>query len=259
MAGMLYREWVLNKKNLLLVFVSEIIVSFIMMFLPIIFLDDTAPFLKEAENGEIAEVVYDELLQPLTAVTSAFVYVILFLITGATANVFEEDESKKWAFFITSTPETHVGQIREKYIFTLLMYVAVYLWCNITAYFTAVFNGTASILLAFVMFCVMLIAHAIEFPFLVRFGSKAGAQLKTTLLIAVMVVAFEYIFFGDLSIFGSPEAIADFIVKLSDSGALSDITLVLMAILPYFAVGLYYLSYKISCKLYLKGAEEYER
>lgn len=258
MAGMLYREWVLNRKNLVWVFVIEILVSLI-IFVPVIFLDDTAPFLKEAENGEIAEVVYDDVLQPLTAVTSATVYVILFLITGGTANFFEEDESKKWAYFITSTPETHVGQIKEKYIFTLLMYVAVYLWCNITAYFCAAFNGAASILLAFVMFCVMLIAHAIEFPFMVRFGSKAGAQLKTTLLIAVMVAAFEYIFFGDLSIFGSPQAIADFIVRLTDSGAMSDIALVLMAILPYFAAGAYYLSYKISCKLYLKGAEEFER
>ncbi|MCM1328770.1 MAG: ABC-2 transporter permease [Ruminococcus sp.] len=257
MAGMLYREWVLNRKNLVWVFAIEILVSSI-IFLPIIFLDDATVFI-DGSDGNIAETATSEFLPVLTTLLSAVVYVILFLITGGTANFFEEDESKKWAYFITSTPETQAGQIKEKYIFTLLMYVALYVWCTVLADICAVFGGSAFIMLAFVMFCVMLIAHAIEFPFMVRFGSKAGAQLKTTLLIAVTVAAFEYIFFGDLSIFGSPQAIADFIVRLSDSGAMSDIALVLMAILPYFAVGAYYLSYKISCKLYLKGSEEFER
>ena len=78
-------------------------------------------------------------------------------------------------------------------------------------------------------------------------------------MLLVMVIAFEYIFFGDLSIFGSPEKILELFEKLSDTSLMTDISLVLLAVFPYFAVGLYYLSYKLSCKLYLKGAEEYER
>ncbi len=241
MAGLLYREFILNKKNLLMIAGGEVLVSFI-MFIPFIFKDGYA----ETEF--------------ITALLSVFAFIMMFLILGMlTANFFEADETKKWAYFITSTPITGVGQIKEKYLFTLLLYIALFIWCYFLEVLSAVLGGTTLSIVAFEMLCIMLVTNAVEFPFLVRFGSKTGGHVKTAFFMVIMIIAFEYLFFGDLTIFGSPEKIYEFFLKLSDSGAMSDITLVLMAIFPYFAVGLYYLSYKISCKLYLKGAEEYDR
>ncbi|MDE6709717.1 MAG: ABC-2 transporter permease [Oscillospiraceae bacterium] len=243
MAGLLYRELVLNKKNLLGMALGEMAVT-LLMFMPLIFEDE------------------DIGLEPsvITALLSVFVFIVGFLVLGMmTAAIFEVDESKKWAYFITSTPLTDVSQIKEKYLFTLLLYVALFIWCYFLAVLSAALGGSANVMIAFMMMCIMLLTNAIEFPFIVRFGSKAGSHIKTAVMLIVMVIAFEYIFFGDLSIFGSFDKFWAFFERLSDTTLMSDIAIVLLAVFPYIAVGLYYLSYKISCKLYLKGAEEYER
>ena len=241
MAGLLYRDLVLNKKNLLTMALGEIGLS-LLIFTPIIFDGVTS-------DTEI-----------ITSLLSVFVFIMLFLVLGImTASIFEADESKKWAYFITSTPLTDVSQIKEKYLFTLLLYIALFVWCYFLSALSAVMGGSANVLIAFLMMCIMLAANAIEFPFLVRFGSKAGSHIKTAVMLLAMIIAFEYIFFGDLSIFGSPDKIFEFFERFSDTSLMSDISLVLLAVFPYFSAGLYFLSYKLSCKLYLKGAEEYER
>lgn len=241
MAGLLYREIVLNKKNLLGMAGGLTVMSLI-MFMPFI-----------VEDGFMDT-------ETLTALLSVFVFFMLFLVLGLmTASIFEADESKKWAYFITSTPLTDVSQIKEKYLFTLLLYIALFIWCYFLAVLSAALGGAANAMVAFVMLCVMITANAIEFPFLVRFGSKAGSYVKTSIIMLLMLIAFEYIFFGDLSIFGGPEKIYELFEKLSDTSLMSDISLVLLAVFPYISAGLYFLSYKLSCKLYLKGAEEYER
>ncbi|MDE7302243.1 MAG: ABC-2 transporter permease [Oscillospiraceae bacterium] len=241
MAGLLYRDLVLNKKNLLIMALGEIAISFLMV----------APILFDGVTSET---------EIITSLLSVFVFIMLFLTLGVmTASIFEADESKKWAYFITSTPLTDVSQIKEKYLFTLLLYIALFVWCYFFAVISAVMGGSANVLIAFLMMCIMIAANAIEFPFLVRFGSKAGSHIKTAVMLLAMIIAFEYIFFGDLSIFGSPDKIFEFFEKFSDTSLMSDITLTVLAVFPYFSAGLYFLSYKLSCKLYLKGAEEYER
>lgn len=241
MAGLLYREFVLNKKNLLCIAAGLAVTSLIMF----------APFIVKGDFMET---------KILTDLLSVFVFLMLFLILGLmTASIFEADESKKWAYFITSTPLTDVSHIKEKYLFTLLLYVALFLWCDFLAVLSAALGGAANGMVAFIMLCVMITMNAIEFPFLVRFGSKAGSYVKTSITMLLILIVFEYIFFGDLSIFGGPEKLYKLFEKLSDTSLMSDISLVLLAVFPYFAAGLYFLSYKLSCKLYLKGAEEYER
>lgn len=241
MAGLLYRDLIINKKNLLMMALGEIGIS-LLIFCPVFF------------DGITSDTEF------ITALLSVFVFIVMFLTIGLmTASIFEADESRKWAYFITSTPHTDVGQIKEKYLFTLLLYAALFMWCYFLAVLSAALGGSANVMVAFEMMCIMLAANAIEFPFLVRFGSKAGGHIKTAVMMLLMIIAFEYIFFGDLSIFGSPEKLLALFEKLSDTSLMTDISLVLLAVFPYFSLGLYYLSYKISCKLYLKGAEEYER
>ncbi|MDE6745312.1 MAG: ABC-2 transporter permease [Oscillospiraceae bacterium] len=241
MAGLLYRDLVLNKKNLLSMALGEIAISLLII----------APILFDGVTSDT---------EIITSLLSAFVFIMLFLTLGVmTAAIFEADESKKWAYFITSTPLTDVSQIKEKYLFTLLLYIALFVWCYFLSVLSAVLGGSANSMVACLMMFIMLAANAIEFPFLVRFGSKAGSHIKTAVMLLAMIIAFEYIFFGDLSIFGSPDRIFEFFEKFSDTSVMSDISLIVLAVLPYFSAGLYFLSYKLSCKLYLKGAEEYER
>lgn len=240
MAGLLYRDIVLNKKNLIMIAAGELLLSLVIFF-PMI-----------SEDGFLGS--------ELAPFVSMFVFVMQFLVLiMMSSRIFETDESKKWAYFITSTPKTHMGQIKEKYIFNLLLNIVLFVWCHLLSMLTAALGGKADVMIAFIMMCMILFTNAIEFPFMVRFGSKAGSYVKSAVMAFLIVVAFEFMLFGDISFFSDPEKMYELISKLSNLSALSDIALVLIAAVPYLTMAAYFISYKISCKLYLKGAEGFER
>ncbi len=241
MAGLLYKELVLNRRNIISMAVAELVISSL-IFMPLF--DDGVH-----EEADI-----------LVSLISTVMIPVMFLSLGMIAGFFEVDETKKWAYFISSSPVTQTGHIRTKYIFTFLMYTALLVWCYYLSAFAAVLGGSINMSIAVFMQWIMLIFNAVEFPFMIRFGTKAGGYIKSAFMIALMLIFIEYALFGDISAFSDPEKIFGFIIeKLSETTAMSDIALVLNALLPVAAAGLYYLSYKISCKLFLKGAEEYDR
>ncbi len=239
MAGLLYKELVLNKKNIISIAAAEIAISLV-IFMPI--------FDGVSEDADI-----------LVSLLSTVMIPMMFLSLGMIAGFFEVDETKKWAYFISSSPVTQTGHIRTKYFFTFLMYTALLVWCYYLSAFAAVLGGSINMSIAIFMLWAMLIFNAVEFPFIVRFGTKAGGYIKSAFMIALMLIFIEYALFGDISAFSDSEKIFKFIERLSETTAISDIMCVLTAIFPCAAFGLYYLSYKISCKLFLKGAEEYDR
>lgn len=240
MTGLLYKELVLNKKNLLYMALGELLLSSVMI-LPI--------FMKDEFAG--SELVITSL--------STILFFMMFLVYGMlTAGLFERDETKKWAYFISASPLTQEGQIKAKYLFTLLLYAALLLWCYFLMIFSAVFGCTLNLMAAFDMLWLMLLVNAIEFPFLVRFGSKIGNHVKTALIAFVTLTAFEYLLFGDTSALSDPDKLFMSFDKLSDASSMSDTAMILAAAIPYLSAALYYLSCRISCRLYLKGAEEYD-
>lgn len=239
MAGLLYKELVLNRRNIISMAAAELVISLV-IFMPL--------FDGGLEDADI-----------LTSLLSTVMIPVMFLSLGMIAGFFEIDETKKWAYFISSSPVTQTGHIRTKYIFTFLMYTALLVWCYYLSAFAAVLGGSINMSIAVFMQWIMLIFNAVEFPFMVRFGTKAGGFIKSAFMIALMLIFIEYALFGDISAFTDPEKIFKYIESLSETTAMSDIALVLNALLPAAAAGLYYLSYKISCKLFLKGAEEYDR
>ncbi len=237
MAGLLYKELVLNRRNIILMAAAEVVISLV-IFMPI--------FDGVYEDADI-----------LVSLLSTVMIPVMFLSLGMIAGFFEVDETKKWAYFISSSPITQTGHIRTKYIFTFLMYTALLVWCYYLSAFAAVLGGSINMSIAVFMQWIMLIFNAVEFPFMVRFGTKAGGYIKSAFMIALMLIIIEYALFGDFST--DSEKIFKFIERLSGTTAMSDIMCILSALFPCAAVGLYFLSYKISCKLFLKGAEEYDR
>ncbi len=238
MAGLLYKELVLNRRNIISMAVAELVISSV-IFMPLF--DDGVH-----EEADI-----------LVSLISTVMIPVMFLSLGMIAGFFEVDETKKWAYFISSSPITQTGHIRTKYIFTFLMYTALLVWCYYLSAFAAVLGGSINMSIAVFMQWIMLIFNAVEFPFMVRFGTKAGGYIKSAFMIALMLIIIEYALFGDFST--DSEKIFKFIERLSGTTAMSDIMCILSALFPCAAVGLYFLSYKISCKLFLKGAEEYDR
>ncbi len=245
MASLIYKDFIILRKNLIILFCSVVLLS-CMPFM--ILVDDAA-----AEAG----------LNSFLALFIIMVYAMVFVVMGMFMTApFEPDERKKWADFITSSPQGIKRQIGAKYYYVLILGLFELFWCMTLEYiYMAVFPEMefSALSLCVMFFYFQLFIYAVEIPFLIRFGSKVGGMYRAALAIFIILIIVVYALFGDLSRIGSIESFYDFILSLVDGEDVSNGFLFVSAISPYIAVALFYLSYRLSCKLYLKGVEEYDK
>lgn len=235
MAGLLYKDLILNRKNLALIGGAMLLISSIL-------------FMSAPEG-----------METVWSLLGLMVYAALFAISGEMLQsvVFEPDESRKWAYFISSTPMLAKGQVLSKYIFVLLISSAVFVWCAVcNALSTALHEGSDSMIkLITVLFFVQVILRAAEIPFIVRFGRKIGGLYKGILSVLALTAIMVYLLFGDISHIGSPEKFFDwFLETINDKERMRRV----ITVLSLTAAASYCLSYLIARKLYLKGTEYYD-
>lgn len=252
MVGLIYKEWILQKRSLLLLGGAFALLLAILFF----------PMVNDYLNtiSETLEMPADALLM----LWELGIFIILFLILGIyQPTIFEVDENKKWAGFITASPLRGDGQIGAKYWFTLLLSLVVFEVCRLFANISIAVYGMSINLSPFflILFYLQLLLRAFEYPFLVRFGSKSGGTYKGILFLIVVMIVIIYFLFGDLSAFGSLNDMTDWLFRclmMEDAVSPKGI-MTAQAVLPYGSVILYYLSYRLSCKFYQMGVETYDK
>ena len=233
MFGLVYKELVTRKKQLLIL-------------LPIAALFALLVIADAATKDE-----YIGVMLMLAAVC-------IILVSGMfEQGSFENDETKKWLSFIGSAENGVRKQIGSKYLFNLFLMISVFTYLELLFELAAAMTGINAdiffMALQLMMFFQM-VYRAVESPFMVAFGSKYGNTIRMIVMLILVFGFIVYALFGDLSIFGSTEELLlraeEF---LSDSGSY------FILLTPAFAFLLYYLSFEISCRLYLHGGEFYEK
>ncbi|MBQ8959941.1 MAG: ABC-2 transporter permease [Ruminococcus sp.] len=191
-----------------------------------------------------------------------------FLISGMIqSNVFRGDETKKWGYFTASHPKGVKGQVYYKYLTVFLMILMGSALCYVfggafshLAYAMYSVDMTDLTTVYMIMFFVQLILRAIELPFYFRFGSQRGGMVKMLIFLGAFIVVGIYLLFGPL-----PKNFDDGLYKVFDfvtglqTGKSSDTLILGMGIFQLMAVIAYLVSYKISCRLFMKGVEQYDK
>ena len=239
MAGLLYKELILNKKSLFSALIGILFIS-IYALIP----------------------ARDVLEGPIYTFSMLSICLVIYMLSGAAQQgVFMSDENKRWTYFVTSTPQGVKGQILSKYYFSLLIGIATLVYCTLIFSINAVIQGEdcGVLSLAIAMNVAQLILRSAEFPFLVRFGSKYGNNMRIALAFALVFIVIVYMLFGDMSIFGTFEGFMEWFTSLLEGKAFGDGILTVISLVPIFAALMYYFSYKLSCKLYPKGVENYDK
>lgn len=244
MTGLLYKTIRTNWGKMLGFFIG-------CMFYPAVF----AFVFRDSEN-------MDGINGEVTIMMWSFTALITFLIGGVFQDsVFNDDERKKWAYFVTSTPTGIKGQIGSKYLIALL-------WSMLTVTMLILLNNFAKdgneeladgtvVFIGF--FYIQLLMRSIEFPLMARFGSKMGKTAKIVIVGAIAFITFVYVLFGDTSPFENLDNFWDNIFKaMADPEKLKKIML-WFSILTAAVIPIYYLSYRLAVKWYLKGVESYEK
>ncbi len=246
MWGLIYKDLVLQKRTFISLLAAEILLGLMTM----------APLLispSDSENSEITEM--------LLLFMSLIFYFFMFLVWGMSiGGIFETDEIKKWAAFISSTPLTLKGQIGAKYMFTFISYILLSNLCTFFGYLSySLAEEKPLIVNTELLLWIFLLFHAIEFPFMIRFGCRKGGMVKTVMGVLLVLFVFEYFLFGNTEMFGSTDKLWEFMLSLSDTSGISDAVYFAVGSVPFVSLVLYYISYRISCRLYLKGAQGYAK
>ncbi len=177
------------------------------------------------------------------------------------------DEKRLPVYFAVASPAGVKGYVKSKYIRTLLLpFIAmnVCLMTDLTA--AAILDlrqdvNRATIFMGIYtgLFMMFILLNAIELPFMIRFGVKKGANVKAVVFLSILAAAGIYFLFGDISMFGTMEDFIWFLLDVMSGKRGGTTMLAISALMPLVTLALYYLSYLLSCKLYLKGVEQLEQ
>ena len=182
---------------------------------------------------------------------------ILFLALGSlmSSGFFSNDEKRPWSNFAISLPQTGKGQVAAKYYSVLIVNLMILFICFVTDTIVVALYGSTAVsgmMVGVLFFVTRILVNAIAIPFMLRFGATMGANVEAACVGIILILLGVYALFGDISFFLS-DHILDALITFVTSGNV----IWIVALLPYAAILAYYVSYRVSLKVYRKGAESY--
>lgn len=240
MLGFIYKDLCLLKKELL--FNTITIVLFII----------AATCVPYAGFQELTELGF-HVMAPAYLLVS-----IVFGTFAYTIKLIELDERKRWSSFVISGPMGYKQLILSKYFLTMSLSWIPVVVHTLGEVIGLLIPNTISGLTGITVtgFYFIILYCALEFPFQFRYGSKNGVKYKVGLFLLLFYLGMIYLLFGPPI---DSNEIIDYLFKLAKGEVqLPEWMQYTGVILPYVAMGAYYISYKISCRVYLKGVEQYE-
>lgn len=187
-----------------------------------------------------------------------------FAVSGLMTEVFKGDDKKLWAYFTVSLPQGVKGFMYRKYVITLMMNL-IYMVSGIFAehmlasvnYFVTGTELTTNMQGLYISGVFMLMfTSALDIPFTVRYGSKKGSMIKMITMLSVctaVIAAYSLLLPDNVREWITDAAAAVFNGKANDTAAL------LLSICPYIALAAFLLSYRVSCGVFMKGVDEYDK
>jgi len=244
MLGLLYKEFIACKRAIIFPFLMYLLLfwSTVILYLCL--------------SVEASETFLHDML-PVS--TIAILFMILNSMQG---EMFKKDERRIWANYAVSLPTSVVGQVKVKYYyFFIINSIALFVTqCN-EWIIKAVYKESSGLggSIAFMFFMLYLVIFAIDMPFIFRFGRAFGGYVKTILMLALIFIVMLYALFGDISMFLGEDEIEVAIFKFLEMVFSNESVAISMGLGCWAVLGLYFLYYKISCKLYLKGVDMYDQ
>ena len=233
MTGLVYKEWKQNRWYIL----SLILCGLAPVLAVLLFRNEIPHDLNELRTGGM---------------------IAGFLAAGALQiMVLRGDDRRLWGYWITATPDGYRGFLRVKYemIFGMIVLLMFSVQLGDMGYCAAAADmGKAEAVqlsgIALPLCFVQILLRAIDIPFVYRFGSKKGSFIKLICLIVLVIIMLVFLI---LNIEHSDNIIESCkkVMNVQNRSLFLSLGLVV-------CLALYYLSYRITCRLYLKGVEQYD-
>ena len=242
MSGLLYKNFYINRASFIFSLITQAVCSLVIILM-LIFTSG-----RELNEDVVRETIF---------VFALVYYLGSMLPAMASGEVFRTDEGKPACAFVMSSPAGAKGHVESKYYYILIVNLAILFMGFLTDVFsTAMTGGMISLTLVLVLiFCWRLLVSAVEIPFMIRFGSEHGMQIKGAVVASVLMLGVIYFLFGDISWMLDAEDPIKGIMDMLQNGN----TVFFIGLFPFISVAAYYLSCKLSVRIFRKGAENYEQ
>ena len=209
----------------------------------------------------------------LVAMIGIIVFIMMQMLPG---QLMKTEEKKEWKYYLIASGLGVKKIVAERYLMTFLMNF----WCYVFSYlmmlilFPLADSSTAAQLfsLANMVYLGMLgfnlFIQAFELPLAYRYGGAQSDKMRVAIWLILLLPIAIYLLFGDIDwLLGEngfyyryqeyiqdPEALTE--AANSYMRNLSRIAVFVFTLIPHLLVLCYYLSYKISCKVYVKGVKD---
>lgn len=188
----------------------------------------------------------------------------IFIVSALMSEVFRDDDKKLWAYFVISAPQGVKGFLYRKYAVTLMMNL-IYMVSGVfadnllaTAHYFVLGKELTVSMQSFYLSGVFLLMgiSAFDIPFTVRYGSKRGSMVKMVVMLSICGVG--------IAVFGLlPDAarmkLTESVSAMFNGEGANDILRLISSFLPYIAFAAFLYSYKIACRVFMKGVNEYDK
>lgn len=250
--GFIYKEIKQNRFGIISVIVLPLcLILFLGLVVAASFIFNEKPF-----DAPYFEFVTSNIM---TLVAIALGY---FIASGLLTSIFQGDDKKLWAYFTVSTPTGVRGFMYYKYVLCFAMnglYMVASIFTNnlvatiryaVTGKEAESFGGVV-----LMIFFTLLFTSAVDIPFIIRFGAKKGNMIKLWVmmsLVTIAVVGFSLL----------PESISDKIMEVLTklyNGEANNALMQFVSFCPLIVIASYILSYKVSCRLFMKGVDTYDK
>lgn len=253
MAGLLYKDFVgIKGKRVVLILTVCTVLFLILRF---VFPGDAAAYMAgNMRKGNTGEMTVGEFRDSVLMTLPLLFMVCGFMLLSAwTAAICKNDERNQTRRLIGSLPLDENTYIASKYIF---IGITVYVLFSLENIWMIIFYGAAgnnhesetlstfSQLMA--SFCGMsLLLASIELPFYITFGVRKGTVIKTAILEGAAFLIMAYLLFGNLKIFEN----FDMFVFAEWCKGHPLIVMFLSVISPILDIFIFWLSYRITCRI----------
>ena len=164
------------------------------------------------------------------------------------------DDKKQHSYFVVSTPRGIRSYMYSKYVLTAVaagLYMVSYIAANellaTVYYFVSGKEMTALGSLPIMIFFALLFMAMTDIPLTVRFGAKRGSYIKTAAMLVIATLAVTV--FEKLPDSFKYKLVEGFVHIYQNNPDL------IISVFCLITLAGFYGSYRLSCKLFLKGAE----
>ena len=256
MTGFILKDLYIIRKRLVL----NTVFCMVMMIL----LDIVAALIRKEIPAEDLNV-----LALAAAVTVAVFFFTIFYTVEC--DIMFTDERRKWNAYSAASEAGVKAVVGAKYTLCFIISFACYLICRLNDIILSLIFDRTLQLSVFYLGLVFAVSFLMAFQlfFGIRFGARYGTNIRIALFVGVIVLGSVYALFGDVEWVmregGARDSMRYLLEHMDDAGVkeylakLSGGIAAVLSLIPHCIVALYYISYRLSCNVYTRGTENYEK